>query len=74
MIKTKQPKLEQVIEASCDICENQIPTQFGHITDHLRIGGYHKGQLLDGIVCIKCMEEKLGFINIQRKNNTLGYC
>jgi len=74
MIKTKQPQLEQMIEATCDSCGNQIPIQFGNLADHLRIGGHHNGKLLDGIVCIKCMEEKLGFIKIQRNTNTIGYC
>lgn len=74
MIKTQSSQSEKILEATCDCCGNQIPVQFGNLTDHLRIGGYHDGKLLDAIVCIKCMEEKLSFIKIQKKENTIGYC
>lgn len=74
MIKKNDAQIEQIIEATCDCCGQNIPIKFGQISDHLRIGGYSEGKLLDAIVCINCMNEKLSFINIQKKNNTLGYC
>lgn len=74
-IKFKPNELNKVLEATCDCCGQPIKTSFvGELEDHLTIGGHHKGKLLDAIVCIPCMEEKLSFINIQKKNNTIGYC
>lgn len=74
MIKKTDAQIEHITEAICDCCGQNIPVNFGHISDHLRIGGYSQGKLLDAIVCIKCMDEKLSFIKIQKKNNPIGYC
>jgi hypothetical protein len=74
MINKSNTQFEQVISATCDCCNESIKVNYGSIEDHVKIGGYQNGQILEAIVCIKCMEEKLSFINIKRKDNTLGYC
>ncbi len=74
MIKKSENQFEQIQSAECDCCGKGIEVNLGNLTDHLRIGGYQDGKLLDAIVCIPCVEEKLQFINIQKNNNTIGYC
>jgi len=74
-IKSKPIEFDKIIEATCDCCGNHIKVDLaGRLEDHLIIGGHYRGKLLDAIVCIPCMEEKMGFINIQKKANTIGYC
>jgi len=75
MIKIKPVEFEKIIEATCDCCNKPIKVDLvGRLEDHLIIGGHYRGKLLDAIVCIPCMEEKLSFINIQKKDSTVGYC
>jgi len=74
MIEKTPAQFEQVKGATCDCCGEKIKANWGNLEDHLLIGGYHNGKILEAIVCIKCMEEKLSFINIQKKENTIGYC
>ena len=67
MIKIKPVEFEKIIEATCDCCNKPIKVDLiGRLEDHLIIGGHYRGKLLDAIVCIACMEEKLAFINIQK--------
>ncbi len=74
MIKFKPDEFGKITEAICDCCKNKIKINLiGKLEDHLIISGYSKGKLLDAIICIPCMEEKLNFINIQKRNNTTGY-
>lgn len=72
---TRIPAHPEVIKsATCDCCGRDIKNNFGHLEDHMEIGGYQDGKLLEAIVCIPCVTEKLQFINIQRKENTIGHC
>ena len=74
-IKIKPVEFEKIIEATCDCCGKPIKVDLiGRLEDHLIIGGNYRGKLLDAIVCIPCMEEKMSFINIQKKDSTIGYC
>jgi len=75
MIKFKPVNFDKLIEANCDSCGDKIKLDVvGNLTDHVMIGGKKDGLSLEAIVCIKCMEEKMSFINIQKKNNRIGYC
>lgn len=75
MIKTNHIGFEKITEATCDCCGKEIKlNMIGNLEDHLTIGGNYKGQLLEAIVCIPCMEEKFSFVNIQKKFSTIGYC
>lgn len=78
MIKIKPAERERIMEARCDICGHDIPNRGScfedMLEDHMIIGGYQDGKTLEAIVCIKCMEEKLSFIKIQRRDNTIGFC
>jgi hypothetical protein len=61
--------------ATCDCCGEEIKLNIiGELPDHVEIGGYREGLLLSAIVCTKCMDEKLGFIDIQKRRSTVGYC
>lgn len=75
MINKTKNEFERITSASCDSCGDNIKLDIiGRLPDHMTIGGYHEGMLLEAIVCIKCMNDKLGFINIQKKRSTLGNC
>lgn len=74
MIHKTEAQQEFITGATCDCCGQPIKANFGHLEDHMTIGGYHNGKLLEAVVCIKCMEEKLSFIKIARKDSTIGYC
>lgn len=74
MINKSNTQFEQIISATCDCCNQTIKVNFGSIEDHMKIGGYQDGKILEAIVCIQCMEEKFNFVNIQKVNNTIGYC
>lgn len=75
MIKKNETQFERIIEAKCDSCGNNIKVDMvGRLEDHLLIGGYKNGKILEAIVCIPCVKEKMSFINIQERNNTVGYC
>lgn len=75
MLEKTPAQTEHIKKATCDCCGGPIKVDFlGHIEDHVAIGGYRDGKLLEAEVCIKCMDEKLGFINIRKKENTIGYC
>jgi hypothetical protein len=64
-----------IVEASCDCCKQKIPlTILGELTDHLIISGYEEGKLLDAIICNDCIQKLDSFIQIKRKDNTIGYC
>lgn len=66
---------KQIVEASCDCCGEKIPlTILGDLTDHLIISGYEDGKLLDAVVCKTCIQKLDSFIQIKRKDNTIGYC
>lgn len=74
MIK-KQPFYgERTLSAYCDCCEVDIMDKYGRLEDHVKIEGYRDGKLLEAVVCIKCVDEKLGFIKIQQYRNTIGDC
>ncbi len=74
-IKFIPMEFDRIVEATCDCCGKPIKVDLiGRLEDHLTIGGNCKGKLLDAIVCIPCMEEKLTFINIQKKVSTIGHC
>lgn len=74
MISRTSPQPEIITKVTCDCCGNDITFQFRNIGDHMSIGGYQDGKILEAIVCIKCMEEKFKFVNIQRYDNTIGHC
>lgn len=74
MIQKTNTQFENIVSANCDCCGEPIKVQFGRIDDHMSIGGYKDGKILEAIVCIKCMEEKFSDVKIQQKTNTLGYC
>jgi hypothetical protein len=74
MITKRPAQFEEIEKATCDCCGREIKVAFGHLDDHLAIGGYEDGKLLEAIVCIPCVKEKLQFINIQKKDSTIGYC
>lgn len=74
MIKKTEFHSEHITSATCDCCGKDMLDRLGFMGDHMTIGGHQNGQHLEAVVCIPCMEEKLSFINIQRKNNTIGYC
>lgn len=77
MIRRQYATEERILGATCDCCGADIKLNRyygGGLDDHLMIGGFQGGKILEAIVCIKCMEEKLGFINIQRKNSSIGFC
>lgn len=56
MIKKTEAKFEQIESATCDCCGQPIKVQFGHMEDHLSIGGYVKE---NGITLCKYNEEGL---------------
>jgi hypothetical protein len=65
----------QIVEATCDCCKEKISlTILGDLTDHLIISGYEDGKLLDAIICKNCIQKLDSFIQIKRKDNTIGYC
>lgn len=74
MIKKTEAQFEQIVSANCDCCGGKIDVNFGDLGDHVSIGGHKNGKLLEAIVCIKCLDEKLNFIKISEKVNTIGYC
>lgn len=75
MIKKKPIEFNRIIEVTCDCCGKEMPLDLlGNLPDHVMIGGKKDGMGLDAIVCIPCMEEKMGFINIQKVDNKIGYC
>lgn len=75
MIEYSAETFRRVIKATCDCCGEEIKkNMIGQLEDHLVIGGHEKGKLLDAVVCLPCVEEKMSFINIQRINCTIGYC
>jgi len=74
MIEKREAQLETIIGAKCDCCNEPIKVTFGRLDEHMSIGGYADGKILEAIVCIPCMKTKLSFINIAYKENTIGYC
>ncbi|MEK6829040.1 MAG: hypothetical protein AABY15_02855 [Nanoarchaeota archaeon] len=75
MIEKTEAQFEHIKKATCDSCGENIPLNVvGQLPDHVKIGGHHEGKLLEAIVCIKCMEDKLSFIKIQSRENIIGYC
>lgn len=75
MIKKKENTFDEIISATCDCCGNEIKKNFlNQLEDHMIIGGRQDGKVLDAVVCIPCMEEKLSFIKIWKNNSTIGYC
>ena len=74
MIEKTPAQFERITKAICDCCGEDIKVNFGSLGDHMKIGGYQNGKILEAVVCIKCMEEKFTFVNIQKKENTIGYC
>jgi hypothetical protein len=74
-VERTETMFSRVKSATCDCCGEDIKlTMMGELPDHLEIGGYREGLLLSAIVCTKCMDEKLGFIDIQKRRSTVGYC
>lgn len=73
--KTEQ-QFEQVVRAECDNCGCDIKVQFGHMEDHMKIGGYHDGKLLEAVVCVPCMImiEDMTNLKIKRRGSTIGHC
>ncbi len=76
MIHRTNFKHVEITSADCDCCGRPIKKTGWQdsLEDHLIIGGYENGKLLEAIVCIPCMKEKFGFVKIQRKDNTIGWC
>lgn len=74
MIKKTDFQSEHITSATCDCCGKDMLDRMGFMGDHMTIGGHQNSKHLEAVVCIQCMEEKLNFINIQRKDNTIGYC
>lgn len=74
MIEKTEAQFETILGAKCDCCGEPIKVSFGRIDDHMMIGGYSEGKLLEAIVCIPCVKKKMDFINIKYKENTIGYC
>ncbi len=65
----------RIKSATCDCCKEEIKLNIiGELPEHVEIGGYRHGLLLSAIVCTKCMDEKLNFIDIQRRRSTIGDC
>jgi hypothetical protein len=74
-VERTEAMFSRVKSATCDCCGENIKLNIiGELPDHLEIGGYRDGLLLNAIVCTKCMDEKLNFINIQKRRSTIGYC
>lgn len=66
---------EIIKEAICDCCGGNIPLNIvGHLTDHVQITGGINNKIPEAIICSVCVKEKLTFINIQYKENTIGHC
>lgn len=74
MIKKNEAQFEQITSATCDCCNQTIKVTWGNLEDHMKIGGYQNGKILEAVVCIKCMEEKFSFVKIQKRDNPIGYC
>lgn len=74
-VERTETMFSRIKSATCDCCgENIKLNMIGELPDHLGIGGYRDGLLLSAIVCTSCMDEKLGFIDIQKRRSTIGYC
>lgn len=76
MIKKTRTQFPVIQEATCDCCgaNIEIHRAGNWLMDHMSISGYQNGEDLSAIICIKCMEEKLGFINIRKTPFTTGHC
>lgn len=77
MIKKTDFQSEHITSATCDCCGKDMLDRLHNLGDHMKIGGHQKGQLLEAVVYIPCMEEKLKFVIIENqmkpsfKNNKL---
>ena len=74
-VERTETMFSRIKSATCDCCGEDIKLNIiGELPDHVEISGYRDGLLLSAIVCTKCMDEKLGFIDIQKRRSTVGNC
>jgi hypothetical protein len=74
-VERTETMFSRIKSATCDCCGEDIKLNIvGELPDHVEIGGYRDRLLLSAIVCTKCMDEKLSFIDIKKRPNTIGYC
>lgn len=75
MIKKNKISYDEILEATCDCCGKQLKLDLlGRVEDHMTIGGYQNGKILEAVVCVPCMTEKLTFITIAKRDSTIGNC
>jgi hypothetical protein len=75
MIHKTDTMFEKITGATCDCCGDKIKVNYnGDLPDHLIIGGYMDGMNLEAVVCTKCVNDKFGFVNIQKRRSRIGYC
>ena len=74
-IVKKESIFDQIESATCDCCNKEIKlNMIGQLPDHATIGGYKNGLLLEAIICVDCLEDKLKFVNIKEYRSRIGYC
>ena len=67
---------ERITGAKCDSCGGNMPVDrfSGQLPEHMILSGYSQGMNLEAVICKKCVDEKLSFINITKTRNSIGYC
>ena len=75
-IEKSKEMFERITGAKCDCCGEDMPVNRfnGTLPEHMILSGYKGNKILEAIICKKCVDEKLSFININSKDNTIGYC
>lgn len=77
MINKTESTFETITSATCDCCDSPIKVVFGQIKDdHTILKGYVDGgrNIINAIICDKCIKEKLSFINFKQTVNSVGFC
>jgi hypothetical protein len=67
---------ERILGAKCDSCGEDMPVDrySGMLPEHMILSGSSGRMLLEAVICKKCVDEKLSFINITKRENRIGYC
>jgi hypothetical protein len=67
---------ERILGAKCDSCGEDMPLDrvMGTLPEHMILKGHSQGMELEAVICKKCVDEKLSFINITKRRNSIGYC
>ena len=71
---TKEVLTSEELVKLGEYTQGQWSDGIGEGFDHLEIKGYRDGLMLSAIVCTKCMDDKLSFINIEKRRSTIGNC